>query len=392
MSVFEVFTSTINFLLNVSWVWLPFVLAVAFFETWIYYIRRVYWQGIDWRILEIKPPRDVERTPKIMEQVIAGFWGIFGTVTTKYQKYFKGAMQDYFSLEMVGADGEIHFFVRAAAKFRNLIESQIYSQYPQAEIREVEDYVHNVPSDIPNKNWDIWGARLKLSKSDVYPIRTYMQHVDIISRPTSPPFIDPLAGLMEVMSKLKQGEQVWIQILIRPVADDWVKRSDKEVQSIISKLRPAAIPTEAGAAVPMQMMSPGQREILTLIEQKAAKKGYEAKVQFGYMGRREIFAMPNVGAVMGLFNQFAALNANGLRPDAVTTTKANYAFAKQRKIFKQRRLIRMLRTRSFWEKGYILNIEELASLFHFPTTSVKAPMTPWLEVKKAEPPMGLPTG
>jgi hypothetical protein len=392
MSVFEVFTSTINFLLNVSWVWLPFVLAVAFFETWIYYIRRVYWQGIDWRILEIKPPRDVERTPKIMEQVIAGFWGIFGTVTTKYQKYFKGAMQDYFSLEMVGVDGEIHFFVRAAAKFRNLIESQIYSQYPQAEIREVEDYVHNVPSDIPNKNWDIWGARLKLSKSDVYPIRTYMQHVDIISRPTSPPFIDPLAGLMEVMSKLKQGEQIWIQILIRPVADDWVKRSDKEVQSIISKLRPAAIPTEAGAAVPMQMMSPGQREILNLIEQKASKKGYEAKVQFGYMGRREFFAMPNVGAVMGLFNQFAALNANGLRPDAVTTTKANYAFAKQRKIFKQRRLIRMLRTRSFWEKGYVLNLEELASVFHFPTTSVKAPMTPWLEVKKAEPPMGLPTG
>jgi len=309
-----------------------------------------------------------------------------------YQKYFKGTIQDYFSLEIVGIDGEIHFFVRAAAKFRNLIESQIYSQYPQAEIKEVDDYVHNVPVDTPNKSWDIWGARLKMAKSDVYPLRTYMQHLDIVMRPTSPPFIDPLGGLMEVMSKLKQGEQIWIQILIRPVADDWVKKSEKEVKALMDKTKPTAVPTEEGAFVPMQMLSPGQREVINAIELKAAKKGYEAKVQFGYFGRREIFAMPNVGAIMGLFNQFASLNANGLKPDTVTTTKANYLFAKQRKIFKQRRLLRLLKTRSFWERGYILNIEELASLFHFPTTSVKAPMTPWLEVKKSEPPLGLPTG
>ena len=392
MIVFVVLKTLFSFVFDIGWIWLPIVLAVAFFETWMYYIRRVYWQVIDWKLLEIRPPRDVERTPKIMEQVIAGFWGIIGTVATKYHKYFKGVMQDYLSLEIVGIDGQIHFFIRGAAKFRNLIESQVYSQYPQAEIKEADDYVHNIPSDIPNKNWDIWGARLKMSKSDVYPIRTYMQHIDIVSRPTSPPFIDPLAGLMEVMSKLKQGEQIWIQIIIRPVADDWVKKSEKEVVSLMAKAKPSAVPTEAGAVVPLQMLSPGQRETISGIEMKAAKKGYEAKVQFGYMGRREHFAMPNVGAIMGLFNQFASLNANGLRPDAVTTTKANYLFARQRKIFKQRRLIRLLKTRSFWEKGYILNIEELASLFHFPTTSVKAPMTPWLETKKAEPPMGLPTG
>src|SRR4030042_3557792 len=392
MIVFVVLKTLFSFVFDIGWIWLPIVLAVAFFETWMYYIRRVYWQGIDWKLLEIRPPRDVERTPKIMEQVIAGFWGIFGTVATKYHKYFKGVMQDYLSLEIVGIDGQIHFFIRGAAKFRNLIESQVYSQYPQAEIKEADDYVHNIPSDIPNKNWDIWGARMKMSKSDVYPIRTYMQHIDIIARPTSPPFIDPLAGLMEVMSKLKQGEQIWIQIAIRPVADDWVKKSEKEVESLMAQAKPSAVPTEAGAVVPLQMLSPGQRETISGIEMKAAKKGYEAKVQFGYMGRREHFAMPNVGAIMGLFNQFASLNANGLRPDAVTTTKANYLFARQRKIFKQRRLIRLLKTRSFWEKGYILNIEELASLFHFPTTSVKAPMTPWLETKKAQPPMGLPTG
>lgn len=388
---FEVLKTIIRFIFDIGWIWLPIVLAVAFFETWMYYIKRVYWQGIDWRILEIRPPRDVERTPKIVEQVFAGFWGIFGTVTTKYQKYFEGRTQDYFSLEIVGINGEIHFFIRGAAKFRNLIEAQIYSQYPQAEIKETDDYVQNIPTDIPNKNWDIWGARLRLSKSDVYPLRTYVQLVDIVPRPTSPPFIDPLGGMMEVMSKLRPDEQIWIQIFIRPVADDWVKKSEKEVEALMAKTRRSAVLTEEEAVVPLQMLSPGQRETISLIEQKASKKAYQAKVQFVYLGRREIFSMANVGATMGLFNQFAALNANALRPDAVTTTKANYLFAKQRKIFKQRRLLKLMKQRSFWEQGYILNIEELASLFHFPTTSVKAPMTPWLETKKAEPPIGLPT-
>ena len=120
--------------------------------------------GIQWIVLEIKPPREIERSPKIMEQVFAGFWGIFGTVATKYEKYIKGKLQDYLSAEIVGIDGEIHFFLRIPAKYRNLVEAQIYAQYPQAEIKEVDDYIKNIPADIPNKNWDLWGSRLKLAQ------------------------------------------------------------------------------------------------------------------------------------------------------------------------------------------------------------------------------------
>jgi len=364
---------------------------VVFIESWMYYIRRVYWQGLDWIVLEIKPPKDSERSPKIMEQVFAGLWGIFGTVATKYEKYIKGKIQDYMSFEIVGLNGEIHFLIRTLSKYRNLVESQIYSQYPQAEIREVEDYVNNVPSDIPNKNWDLWGCRLKLVKDERYPIRTYMQQMDIVTGKSVPQFIDPLAGLMEVMGKLRPGEQIWIQIVCRPIADSWADKSIGKkglVAELMAKARPVASPE--GVVAPMALLSPGEREIISLVEQKAAKKAFETKVQFAYIGRREFFSMPTVGATMGLFNQFAALNTNGLKPDSVTTTKANYLFAKQRKIFKQRRMLRLLKTRSFWEQGYILNIEELASLFHFPTIAVKGPMTPWLEKRTAEPPIGLP--
>ena len=315
MTIFD-FTSPITFLLDSGWVWMPIVLAVAFFESWMYYIQRVYWNGIEWVVLEIKPPRDIERSPKIMEQVFAGFWGIFGAVTTKYDKYIKGVVENYFTFEIAGINGEIHFFARIPAKYRNLFESQVWSQYPQAEIREVDDYVNNISPDIPNKNWNLWGCRMKLDKADVYPIRTYVQHVDIIPRPATPPFIDPLASLMEVMSKLQRGEQLWIQLYIRPVGDDWVKKSKAEVDKLMKEAvvqAPDADPSQMG----MPVLSPGQREIINGIELKATKKAYESKVVFVYIGRTEVFAMPNVGATMGIFNQLAALTSNSIKPDGL---------------------------------------------------------------------------
>jgi hypothetical protein len=38
----------------------------------------------------------------------------------------------------------------------------------------------------------------------------------------------------------------------------------------------------------------------------------------------------------------------------------------------------------------ILNTEELATIYHFPTKMVEAPMVHRIEAKKGEPPAGLP--
>lgn len=419
---FDLYFNFLNSFLNTTWIWMPFVLPVVFFYSWMYYIQRLYWRSLDWVVLEIKPPREIERTPKTMEQVFAGLWGSFGTISTKYEKYIKGKLQDYFSFEIVGMNGEIHFYARTLRKYRDLTEAQIYSQYPQAEIKEVEDYTKSIPYDIPNKNWNLWGTRLKLDRDEIYPIRTYPLLIDV-TQTKQPNFLDPLAGLMENLGKLKQGEQIWIQLLFRPVADDWREKANKFAEKFTEKLmgkekKPSGGVfiseiggwTEAIGAVAKEFITnqpsefekkeekrdnrmvllPAERSILEGITEKASKKGYEAKLQWVYIGRRELFSMANVSAVMGLFNQFANLSMNLLKPDKTSITKANYAFAKARKFYRQRKLMRLMRQRSFWERGYVLNIEELATVYHFPTMAVQAPMTPYIEAKKAGPPIGLP--
>lgn len=404
---------------------MPFVLPVVFFYSWMYYIQRLYWRSLDWIMLEVKPPREIERTPKTMEQIFAGLWGSFGTVSTKYEKYVKGKLQDYFSFEIVGANGEIHFYIRALRKYRDLVEAQIYSQYPQAEIKEVEDYIKTVPHDIPNKNWDIWGCKLKLDREFIYPLRTYPHLIDI-TQTKQPNFLDPLAGLMEVLGKIRKGEQIWIQLLFRPTDDKWREKTREFAEKFTEKLmgkekKPSGsvIAEELGSwaeaigavssefitnqpaplgvskeekkeAAGRMVLMPAERDVLEGIMEKASKKGYEAKLQWAYIGRREIWNPANISAFFGIVSQFSNLNMNSLKPDVPSMTRAYYAFAKVRKAYRQRKLIRLMRQRSFWERGFVLNIEELATLYHFPTVAVQAPVTPYIEVKKAGAPVDLP--
>jgi len=408
---------------GVAWIWLPFVLAAVFFVSWMYYIQRFFWMQWDWITLEVKPPKEVESSPKNMEQIFAGLWGIMGTVGYKYEKYIKGYIQEYMSFELVGINGEAHFYLHIQGKFRNLIEAQIYSQYPQAEVREVEDYVWKVPADIPNKKWNLWGCRLVPSrdKEGYYPIRTYVDLMDV--NKTDEPFFDPIAGLMEVFGKLKQGEQIWLQIIFRPAPDDWQAEARKVSDKLLGKRdaeksegfftkeartwgesfydvgysfitgKPAPIRSENKKDEPRSLalfLSPGEKDIIAAIELKAGKKGFDTKINFVYIARAEIFTMTNVSAPMGIIAQLANLNMNSLKPDKTLITKAYYLFAKARKAYKQRILMRMMRSRSFWEKGFILNIEELATLFHFPTIGVKGPVTPYMETRKGGAPVDLP--
>ena len=258
---------------------------------------------------------------------------------------------------------------------------------------------------------------------DIFPIRTYQQLVDV-TQTKQPNFLDPLAGLMETLAKLKIGEQVWIQIIFRPADDKWAEKSQKFAEKFADKLlgkekkaSKGVIGTEiktwidAFSGVASEIITnqpatfekkeekekltrlvllPAERDMLEGIAEKASKKGYETKIQFVYAGRREGWNPANISAVMGFVNQFANLNMNLLKPDDRSITKANYAFAKLRKAYRQRKLMRMMRLRTYWERGYILNIEELATLYHFPTVAVQAPVTPYIESKKAGAPMDLP--
>lgn len=412
-------------LLHFSWICLFLVLLLGFHKAWMYYVNNRFWRSKDWVLLEIHLPQSVEVTPKSTEQMLAGLHGGYKTPSL-IQKYWDGYIQTNFSLEIAGINGEVHFFIRCERGFRNLVESQVYAQYPEAEIFELEDYTKNLPFDLPNKDMDVWGSDIVLVNDDIYPIRThpYFKEQEIEGG-----IIDPLASFSEIFSHLKQGEQIWMQILISPTNDPWQKKSEEERDKLIGKASEKTPSTgfaqtreilaeegkdwlhKAGEVffglksvsslddkkeerqLPslMQHLAPGTQEKVKAIESKATKIGFISKIRFVYIGTRDIFTKANVSAISGAFKQFSALDLNGFKHGPKTKTSAYYVKEEKRLTYRKRKVLMNYRYRSFdGDSPYILNVEELATMFHLPSYIVRTPMMPRVEAKKGEPPAGLP--
>lgn len=364
--------------------------------------------------MEIIPPIEVKHSPRAAENFFAGIWTAYGTVSTKLDKYIKGQTQEYYCLEIVGDGGDVHFYIRCQRARRNHMEAQLYAHYPGAEIVEVPDYTNNIPNVIKSPEWDIWGTVLKLAKEDAYPIRTYVDFVDIASISLSAPMIDPLSSIVETLSKLKKGEVVWIHIYARPADDDWKRGGEKLIKKIMGTEPPpkknallsfagdlVGAFTDSGSGeqkaapnVPKSfLLSEEDRATMKAIYRNISKSGYECKIQFAYMGKKDVFTKITGTAVMGLFIQFNDLNLNGLKPKKETLTRASYLLKKPRVQFKKRLLYENMKKRRFFDQtGFVLNTEELATIFHLPAVSVEAPKTPRVQAKKGSPPVDLPVG
>lgn len=407
----------LRILFNWWFAWLPVVLFYLVREFYLWWKNERWYAGIQWVTMEIKLPEEVLKTPKAMEQVFHGLHGIHDPLNWK-EKWIDGRMLLWLSLEIVGINGTVHFYIHVPKVFQKMLEANIFSQYPDAEIMEVGDYTKNIPQDTPSKNWDLWGTDFRLDKPDVYPLRTYKYfETEMMKEETK---VDPLASLLELMSSLQEGEQLWIQILARPIIEErnWKADGQKVINKIIGKKEEkkksfisqlagemssvllSGKPTEEKKAREEELylmwkLTPGEQDVLKAIEENISKYGFESNIRFIYLARTDVFAKPKgVASVFGIFKQFGARSLNALRPDK-TKTKVVYGWGiKDRRIrLRKRKLLRLYKLRWFpiHRKAYILNTEELATLYHFPGRIVApAPFVERIAAKKGEPPAALP--
>jgi len=316
------------------WVLLPIVLFFPFKFIYLFYIQEKWDNTIKKIILEIKIPEEVPRLIQSMEQVFAGFHGIHDIITWK-QKWIEGQYQLSINLEIVSIGGEIHFFIRTPEPFRDIIESNIYAQFPDAEISQVEDYTKNVPQNIPNKEWDVFGWDMINTNKSPYPIRTYRAFEEMPSTPEEKR-ITPLAGLLEGMTVLKPGEQLWVQIRIDAVREEipWAKEGRKIVAKLVKRpdeSKPKSLVGEAARVLisgkipyeeekeeapiipPEMRLTPGERDIVKGIEDKIAKVGYYTNIRCIYLAKRDVFFKPKARIAFGFFKGISTENLSGLK-------------------------------------------------------------------------------
>ena len=178
-----------------------------------------------------------------------------------------------------------------------------------------------------------------------------------------------------------------MQIVNKPIGDDsWRKEADAAAKKLqgdiefvqvddITKLRIASIKSKLG------------------------KPGFKTKIRLLHMGTKESFNSDAKKMLLSPFKVFNSANFNsfklsfGAKKDYKISPTLEAPFIKywvrQRKID----IFKAFKKRSTWigESMYILNAEELATIFHFPITvdQVNASVES-VEMKKIQPPANLP--
>lgn len=330
-------------------------------------------------LLVLTVPRNNEKTPIAAEQMFAAMHGIFRA---------NSAEQPGISFEMVAKKQSIKFYVYLPSELKNFVISQIYAQYPNIEILEVlpeDDYASLDEGQV------LACTELALKKPTTYPIKTF-QNFDV----------DPLSAITGVLSTASATEEMWIQIILRPIDDDWqdmgineiklIKEppkkqetlpqiAKKEAVNITKQFVRAAIPTafpeekkEEKKDDKKELPGPVQQAIKG-IEDKITKLGFETNIRLCALANDEHTARARLDQLVGSFKQFNTLNTNSFISKEFVNDPT---------------VLELYKNRSIGNPEMIFNITELASLYHFPSDTVTTPAIDWSGSKKGEPPQNLP--
>ncbi len=319
------------------------------------------------------------------------------------------------NLEIGTTEGKIAFFARSSRRASGLVESQLYGQYPDAEMEEeTED-----PFAVKDGEM-IVSQELTLDEPEVFPIKRYTQFVDVASRQ----LIDPIAGVTSALVRYSDPRlRGHIQITVQPLSMKFRKRALKFLPllhrgiskhwkgyaKLFTRVHLARGFWKRLAYFPLDMLMGGWRswfqkktsvsiltgemtenETLEDEENKTSMRTHEKEdivtgavdkvnrllfavnVRVSVIGPMELLHMAEqkVEEISGSFRQFSLPQSNGFEP---LPSQVSNVFSSEHKA-----------------RPFLLSAEEVATLWHMPNILVKTPNIDWVTSRKLEPPVDLP--
>lgn len=290
---------------------------------------------------------------------------------------------DHFSFEIVANKKKIHFYVVTPRRMAVYLEQQINAHYPDAFIEEVPDY------NIFATNSNILAGFMRTTRNNVLPIKTYMKQG-----------VDPMNSIVNVLSKLEEDEGMSIQFIVRSAKAGWHMKA-KEITKTAHRKNSIseALQTNTfvqvlnffGDAVkfakddkqnlnqPPKRLSALEEELLKGIEEKNSKAGLDVNLRIVVStrdkGRGKLY-FENLASAFSQYNMYHYGNS----------------FTNRIKTWNQHRIIKDFIYRHFSNRSsFLLNTEEMASLFHFPLKNAETPNINWLTAKTAPAPATIPS-
>jgi len=316
----------------------------------------------DMVILRIAMPKTNDKTPLAAEQMFASIHGLFK----------ESGIVPILSLE-IQSDSRmgVVFHVVIQNNIASFIKTQIYAQYPNAEIAVADDYMK--ASESWNENAQVSAGEVILERPFIFPIKTFRDFD-----------VDPLSAIAGAVSELSLSEEAWIQILVRPYPNTWQETSRKYIIELregnnifepkgfwsgfigvisgfvkifsdgLSTGVDATKPPPRPLAPPPIRLEHYQEEEIKKVELKAEKSGFQIVIRVLVKSEDSSRSIQLFDGIVASFRQYATAHLNTLILNTVKNSSDVYNEMRQR----------VLNTAT----EDIMNIEELASLFHLPNT------------------------
>lgn len=398
------FGKSFNYILLTAPIWLPLLTFFLFFENWLYYVQKEFDIKQGRTTIEIKLPQDVFKSPEAMELVLIQMHQT-AAPDNHMQTYIDGKHPPKYSLELVSRGGDVRFYINTPKKkFKNLIETQLYAQYPGIEVHELDiDYAAEVPWD--TKKFAYFSLHFGLKKDDALPIKTYIEF-GMDRLPKEEFKIDPITSLLEALGSIGPGEFFWVQILIdanREVtfkegalrtSPNWKPAAEAYIKTIIEKANKRV----SSETLNMMNLSDGERETIKAIERSIGKNAYNTVIRGMYIAKKESFNPgERIGALITGWRAYDDLNRNAIgvkwRTDVDWPWQDKHGHHVEHM---KKQELNDYKRRSYTVYGKdtpkIMTVEELATIFHLPGKVALTPSLGRIPSKRAEAPANLPTG
>ncbi len=331
------------------------LIAVSIFLSWK---RKQYIKSAQYNLtfmqIKMRPQNETE-----IDAAEHFFSGLMGVRRTFWQRLLKG--QYLISFEIVSKIDGIGFYVVVPDELLTFVEKQINGAYADAEIDIID----------PNEVWDRGAvtavAEINMAGPPYYPLKTYK---DMEKN-------DSLNLLTSAMSNLKADEVLALQYVVSPATEAWRGAA----RAFIGHVKNKAADPEKGRGV--------DTSIVEGVEKKAAKPGFDIAIRVIAIAGSKTIAESHITNVVGAFEQFTDVRYNKLKRRRLKRNRSLVDDFIYRKMVIHSLYIPIFNI-SIYRNTAILNIEELATVYHFPNKNIQTPNIIWLTARKSSAPSNTP--
>jgi Mor family transcriptional regulator len=392
--------------------WVPFLLFYLLYEKWMDYVRLKFAISQGRSTVRIKLPQEVLKSPEAMESVMAQIHNV-NSADNLWQVYIDGKHPLMYSFELVSYGGDVRFYVNVPTKkIKNQLEAQLYAQYPGIEVvEEMIDYTAEVAWD--PEQWEMMSFHMGKKDDQVFPLKTYIDF-GMDKLPKEELKFEPMAAMLEQLSTYKPHERVWVQFLCKPHAkqnfktgslhkhDTWEHEVFEAIDKLMGRGHFKSNTLNPDEREDQPRLTTGERDKIVAMERNVGKYAYETAIRWMYVTKKGTFDGNAIAPMIRTFAQYDVLKRNGIgvrwRTDFNYNMFSDYSGKKKLRLKKKELADYKMRKYTVREavkkidEPKIFTVEELATMFHIPGSSVVTPGLSRIPSTRKEAPPNLPVG